>query len=69
MSERTLILRTQHMDEVVAHLREMGLDFVKEQHISSTETGPIHYACEVNGKVLEIYPGGPQGRVNWWPRD
>lgn len=69
MTERTLVLRTQDMDEVVAHLRDMGLTFVKEQHITTNESGSVHYACEVNGKVLEIYPGGPQGRVSWWPRD
>lgn len=30
----------------------MGLDFAEEEH----GKGPIHYACELPGVVIEIYP-------------
>ena len=30
----------------------LGLTFVREQH----GEGPEHYACEKDGRVLEIYP-------------
>ncbi len=48
-----LVLRTAKIDSALAFYRALGLDFVEEQH----GTGPIHYACEMNGMVIEIYPG------------
>lgn len=53
-----MVIRTERMEEVKAHLEAMGLSFVAEKHGS----GPDHWACENEGGVLEIYPVGHDGR-------
>jgi catechol 2,3-dioxygenase-like lactoylglutathione lyase family enzyme len=50
-----LVLRTAHMDAMLAFYRALGLEFTQEQHGS----GPVHYACERDGMVMELYPGEP----------
>lgn len=52
-----LVLKTHRVDETKAHFETMGLSFVAEKHGS----GPDHWACEVDGRVLEIYPVGRDG--------
>lgn len=47
-----LVLRTSHMAATVEFFSRLGLTFVEEQH----GEGPVHYACEKDGVVLEIYP-------------
>ena len=46
-------LYAQDIDKTVAVYQALGLSFVKEQH----GAGPVHWACERDGDVLEIYPG------------
>jgi lactoylglutathione lyase len=48
-----VVLRTAHMDAMLAFYRALGIEFAQEQHGS----GPVHYACERNGMVMELYPG------------
>ena len=48
----TFIIRTDDIDLTKEFLESFGLSFVSEKHGS----GPVHYACETDGKVLEIYP-------------
>jgi predicted enzyme related to lactoylglutathione lyase len=48
-----IVLRTAHVESTLAFYRAFGLEFAEEQHGS----GPIHFSSEVNGTVLEIYPG------------
>jgi catechol 2,3-dioxygenase-like lactoylglutathione lyase family enzyme len=33
----------------------LGFEFVEEQH----GTGPVHYSCQLNGMVIELFPGKP----------
>lgn len=51
-NQNTYVLRTDDMDKLVSFFSDLGLTFKTEKHGS----GPEHYACEKNGKVLEIYP-------------
>lgn len=52
-----IVLRSADMERSLAFYRVLGLEFIQEQH----GTGPVHYACELNGLVLELYPGTPRG--------
>lgn len=56
-----LIIKVAQMEAVVNHLTAMGLTFTGERH----GDGPYHYAALVGDKVLEIYPGGKEGRVRF----
>jgi hypothetical protein len=40
------------MEETKQFFQSIGLEFVEEKH----GNGPAHWACEINGNVLEIYP-------------
>ena len=51
-SKDVYVMRVEEIDKVKDFLSYFGLIFVKEKH----GNGPEHYACEKNGKVLEIYP-------------
>jgi len=53
-----LVVRTERVEETRAHFEAMGLVFVAEKHGS----GPDHWACEIDGRVLEIYPVGSDGK-------
>src|SRR5689334_10970371 len=48
-----IVLRTTKMESSLAFYRVFGLEFAQEQH----GTGPIHFSSEMNGTVIEIYPG------------
>lgn len=50
--ENTFVIRTRDIESMREFLETFGLTFVLEKHGS----GPEHYACEIEGKVLEIYP-------------
>jgi lactoylglutathione lyase len=54
---KVMVLKTHLVEETKAHFEAMGLSFVAERHGS----GPDHWACEVDGRVLEIYPVGRDG--------
>lgn len=47
-----LVIRTEKMEETKQFFQSIGLEFVEEKH----GNGPAHWACEINGNVLEIYP-------------
>lgn len=47
-----IVLRTAQMDAMLAFYRALGLNFIEEQH----GKGPVHYACEIDSLVIEIYP-------------
>ncbi|RYX84382.1 glyoxalase/bleomycin resistance/extradiol dioxygenase family protein [bacterium] len=47
-----LVLRSASLEAVSDFYSAFGFDFRQEQHGS----GPLHYAAEVGGLVLEIYP-------------
>jgi lactoylglutathione lyase len=49
-----LVLRAADLDVTLSFYRALGLSFNEEQH----GKGPVHYACELDGLVLEIYPAG-----------
>jgi lactoylglutathione lyase len=46
------VVRTNEVARTVEFFEKLGLSFVREQH----GNGPIHFACERNGIVFEIYP-------------
>jgi catechol 2,3-dioxygenase-like lactoylglutathione lyase family enzyme len=50
-----LVLRVSDMPASLAFYRALGLEFVEEQH----GTGPVHYSCQLNGTVIELFPGKP----------
>lgn len=54
MTDKVLVVRTHEMERVKTFFEGLGLEFVEEQH----GKGPVHYACEQNEHVLEIYPVG-----------
>jgi lactoylglutathione lyase len=56
---RLLVLRTSKMQELKDFYQALGLVFHAEQHGS----GPLHYAAEVGGLVLELYPLTEDGQV------
>jgi lactoylglutathione lyase len=47
-----LVLRTPDVERTKEFFSKLGLTFVQEKH----GDGPLHYACEYNGEVFEIYP-------------
>jgi hypothetical protein len=55
--EKTFVLRVDDIEKMRAFLEALGLTFVREKHGS----GPEHYSCERNGRVLEIYPKAVTG--------
>lgn len=50
-----LVLRSTRAEKVLAFYGALGLEFTAEKH----GNGPSHYACELGGLVLEIYPRRP----------
>lgn len=50
---KVFVIRTNRLPEVLTFYQSLGLEFVEEKH----GKGPVHYACESNGVVFEIYPG------------
>lgn len=47
-----LVLRARDIETTASFYRALGLEFTSEQH----GQGPVHFACERDGFVLEIYP-------------
>ena len=52
MKLNMIVLRTTRMETLRAFYDALGLQFVEEQH----DNGPVHYACELDSVVIEIYP-------------
>ena len=53
--QTVVVIRTHKVKEAVDFFTAFGLTFVPEKH----GNGPDHFACEVEGKVFEIYPAKP----------
>lgn len=51
-----VVLRCADLDRSRAFYEYLGLSFGREQH----ERGPAHYACMLDGIVIELYPKGAQ---------
>lgn len=49
-----IVIRVPDIEKAVRFYKCLGLSFKKEQH----GKGPMHYASETGGLVLEIYPAG-----------
>lgn len=49
-----LVLRCSNLDRSRALFEAIGLEFIREKH----GDGPVHYAADVAGTVLELYPLG-----------
>ncbi len=47
-----LVLKTHQVQKLCSFYASIGLSFCEEQH----GRGPVHFAAEFNGIVLEIYP-------------
>ena len=50
-----IVLRATQPQALSSLYATFGCDFVRERHGS----GPVHFACERGGAVLEIYPRSP----------
>ncbi len=51
-NSKVLVIRAVDMERVLEFFQQLGLEFVEEKH----GRGPVHYACDQNGVVFEIYP-------------
>jgi lactoylglutathione lyase len=49
---KLLVLYSAQLDQTLAFYKTLGLAFVEEKH----GAGPLHYACDTGGMVIEIYP-------------
>lgn len=47
-----LVIRASDIETALAFYRALGLTFAQEQH----GAGPIHYSCDLDGFIFEIYP-------------
>ncbi|SMF66885.1 Catechol 2,3-dioxygenase [Alteromonadaceae bacterium Bs31] len=47
-----LVIRCKDLEASKSFYQLLGFNFVKEQHGS----GPVHYSCEQDGCVFELYP-------------
>ena len=52
-----LVLRCRDIEVSKAFYETLGLSFIREKH----GNGPIHYSCEYEGMVFELYPN--KGKV------
>ncbi len=48
-----IVLKTEYKERLKEFYEILGLQFTQEKH----GDGPVHYSCEFDGLVLEIYPG------------
>lgn len=56
--QTVLVIKTHKMEKAVEFFTAFGMSFVKEKH----GKGPEHYACEIDGKVFEIYPASEDAK-------
>ncbi|MEX1028309.1 MAG: VOC family protein [Candidatus Paceibacterota bacterium] len=55
-----LVIRSQEPNRTVRFYELLGLRFQEEQH----GKGPVHWAAEVDGVVVEVYPAQSKGEVD-----
>lgn len=51
-----VVLRAKNKDQTKEFYEKLGMKFSEHRH----GNGPLHYACELKGAVLEIYQGRKQ---------
>jgi len=56
-----VVIRTNQINKVLSFYQTLGLVFQEEQH----GKGPVHYACEHEQIVFEIYPGKEAITPDW----
>lgn len=56
-----VVIRTSNLDRAIAFYRTLGLSFNEEKH----GNGPVHFSCELDNLVLEIYPGKETGPIDY----
>ena len=56
--QTVLVIKTHKVEKAVEFFTAFGMSFVKEKH----GKGPDHYACEIDGKVFEIYPASEDAK-------
>ena len=49
---KLIVIRTMKLDQLVEFYGCMGIQFKKEQH----QSGPLHFATDLDGLVFELYP-------------
>ena len=47
-----IVLNCKNLEESLSFYGTLGLEFQEEQHGKS----PIHYSCQMDGILLELYP-------------
>lgn len=50
-----VVIRSNNLLDTLTFYQALGLSFVEEQH----GTGPLHYACDLGGVIVELYAGKP----------
>lgn len=51
-----IVLYCKDLEKSINFYAMLGLTFIKEQH----GNGIVHYSCDVNGIILELYPKFPK---------
>lgn len=64
ISLNLVVLKTPDMERAVAFYSQLGLEFARHRH----GNGPEHYAADLDGSVLEIYPLLPEGAPTFGTR-
>ncbi len=52
VSLKLLVLKTRQVDRLRSFYQALGIDLTEEKH----GAGPVHFAGQVGGAVLELYP-------------
>ncbi len=52
MKLNLIVLRVTDLERSREFYEALGLEFVQERH----GTGPMHYACDLDGTIFELYP-------------
>jgi lactoylglutathione lyase len=52
MNINLLVLKTPRPAELASFYEKLGVQFEQQQH----DTGPMHYAAQIDGIIFEIYP-------------
>jgi catechol 2,3-dioxygenase-like lactoylglutathione lyase family enzyme len=56
-----IVLRVSNLESSLRFYQALGLEFVQEQH----GKGLVHYACELDNLVIELYPGKEAAPLNY----
>ncbi len=53
MKLNLVVIKATDLTASVEFYKSLGMMFIEEQH----GNGPVHYSCDVDGIIFEIYPG------------